>query len=435
MRREKISEAISEMDSRHIEEAVNFRIERKSRKLWLRWAVPAACTALILMVAPFAVQWIREINIPVYNEAIFTAEDIDSLFSEMLNDGTNSYQKVSVSSADELYIASAPDEEYVKIYEYDSSGKVLNQNEFSDYLNDILSKLSDALDEKMPEFEIEDNSSYRYMPSLDTRRVTMGEYGFTAYQSKVANRISVYSDGPSKQVMIHGQTIQVDQTETDEEIIESLATVKKDLFRIFGVNFKDVKVVRTYRDSKYGVQWLNVYFYNADDHEINEYCFDAGFYRSGAPVSDYLLLSFDNTLNYADDVVSDKILTNVSVVYYKYRVKTAERYTATAKVRMLSLGEAEELLSQGYVFGGHSCPLCMAEQTPVDFSDYDFVGFTYIFGRDDEGNTSGIGIPFYVFYKWIGTGNYDEIYAKTYVPAVEVSGLKEYFESQQEKHK
>jgi len=45
------------------------------------------------------------------------------------------------------------------------------------------------------------------------------------------------------------------------------------------------------------------------------------------------------------------------------------------------------------------------------------------------------GIPFYAFYKQIGTAeNGNLIYAKTYVPAIKVRGYEEYFESQIQNH-
>ena len=46
-----------------------------------------------------------------------------------------------------------------------------------------------------------------------------------------------------------------------------------------------------------------------------------------------------------------------------------------------------------------------------------------------------MGVPFYTFYKQIGTspgGN--PIYAKTYVPAIEVTGMEEYFQKAMEFH-
>ena len=45
-------------------------------------------------------------------------------------------------------------------------------------------------------------------------------------------------------------------------------------------------------------------------------------------------------------------------------------------------------------------------------------------------------IPFYAFYKAIGTSdNGNTIYAKTYVPAIEVSDMDAYFQEQQQYHK
>ena len=54
---------------------------------------------------------------------------------------------------------------------------------------------------------------------------------------------------------------------------------------------------------------------------------------------------------------------------------------------------------------------------------------------DYETEKNTIGIPFYAFYKEIGTSkNGNTIYAKTYVPAIEISGLEEYFERQKDNH-
>jgi hypothetical protein len=77
----------------------------------------------------------------------------------------------------------------------------------------------------------------------------------------------------------------------------------------------------------------------------------------------------------------------------------------------------------------------MAAQPAVDFSDYNFVEMKYVSGTDQRGNAKAI-VPFYIFYKKIGLSEKgNEIYAKTYVPAIEVSGYEEYFELQQKSHK
>ena len=77
----------------------------------------------------------------------------------------------------------------------------------------------------------------------------------------------------------------------------------------------------------------------------------------------------------------------------------------------------------------------MAEQDAVDFSDYDFVDIVYIQSRNPNQASKDI-IPFYAFYKKIGIAeNGNEIYAKTYVPAIRVSGYEEYFKSQEAEHR
>ena len=77
----------------------------------------------------------------------------------------------------------------------------------------------------------------------------------------------------------------------------------------------------------------------------------------------------------------------------------------------------------------------MMAQGKVDFEGYDFVDIEYVFGYEYETGNPTVGIPFYAFYKNIGTSeNGNTIYAKTYVPAVQVSGYDEYFESQKDNH-
>ena len=99
--------------------------------------------------------------------------------------------------------------------------------------------------------------------------------------------------------------------------------------------------------------------------------------------------------------------------------------------------EAERLLYNGYVFGGHSCKQCMENQDKVNFQGYDFVGFEYLPGLkyEDLHYTPTSVFPFYTFYKKLYTAeNGNDVYAKTYVCAVQLSGYEEYFESQVAEH-
>ena len=141
-------------------------------------------------------------------------------------------------------------------------------------------------------------------------------------------------------------------------------------------------------------------------------------------------------MNYSGDIVSDGVLTVADIRYSNNRNNVSEAFQRIANTEMISIEDAEALLYNGYVFGGHFCPLCMAEQEKISFDGYDFVGLEYVFGIDGETYNPTLCIPFYAFYKKIGTSkNGNLIYAKTYVAAIAVSGYKEYFEGQRDEHK
>lgn len=58
MKREKISEAMGNISSRHIKEAAEFKVEEKSHKTktsWVKWASLAACLCLVVMVGVFTI--------------------------------------------------------------------------------------------------------------------------------------------------------------------------------------------------------------------------------------------------------------------------------------------------------------------------------------------------------------------------------------------
>ena len=77
----------------------------------------------------------------------------------------------------------------------------------------------------------------------------------------------------------------------------------------------------------------------------------------------------------------------------------------------------------------------------ASFENYDYVELTYLHynGSGDPPEyvpEADLYIPFYAFYKQIGTGkNGNLIYAKTYVPAIALQDMDEYFAQQQEKHR
>lgn len=404
------------------------KTNKKSRKkTWYRVGALAACFALIIG-AVILVPLLR--RAPVWEDAHYTAADIASLFDAIKYDGvsTNAYTKIYVPDTQYLYLDPLPEDDYFSIYQYKNPKKALNKEEFKAFLDGILPKLASAVDAEIPSYEIEENDTYEKRLEIYEY---MGPYTYTimADQNERYSWFHVSTRYDGRKIVLSGEPMQVDQRLSDDEIIDSLQPIKSILFELFGVSFPDVKILRSFGShSKHGAEWIEIYFYDENAHPLNR--------TMERPVTDYIAIYFDNMKNYDDDIVSDSVLTAASINYYQYRVDIASAYSLIANAKKLPLEDAETLLYNGYVFGGHSCPLCMAAQDKVDFEGYDFVGLEYVFGYDSEEDQPTTGIPFYAFYKNIGNAyNGNAVYAKTYVPAIEVKGLDAYFQSQTKNHR
>lgn len=411
-------------------------MKRIRRRLAMKWTSVAAgfCAAFLLawhVVIPY-IRYLTLPDVPTYDDALYSAGEIASLFGVYDNSGvgTTSYTKVYAPSAEYLGISEIPTDEYIAIYELKEVTTGLNETEFTAFADECLTSVSAAVNISKPAYEVkrEEATSYseaRLRAAFGNAQET--DYRFSVGQEELGNYFTFRSASSLGKIALNGVPVEVDQTQSDDEIMASLGEVRAQLFSVFDVAFEDVKIVREYNEySEYGVGHLSIYFYNAADHPLNEYM--------RLPLSDYICLDFDNFENYSGDVVSKTVLSNVSIKYRQYR--TDDVYTVSKRVRMISLEEAERLLYKGYVFGGHSCPICMSQQSEVDFEGYDLVGLTYVFGYDSNTGSENEGIPFYTFYKKIGTSrNGNQTYAMTYVPAVEVSGYEAYFESQRESHR
>lgn len=437
MKADKLIEAFEFLDEKYIDEAdpekaKPFRALRKS--LTLRRLTLAACLCLATVILlGVMLPMLRRNTVtepPIYENAQFTADDIAAFF-DAKNDSisTSSYTKVYVPSADYLDICPIPTEEYIAVYRNFMTEKPLSEDELREFTDDVLSRFAAEVKTSMPEYSIEkemwSEDEYLRTDLLDSGN--MDGYYFSSMQTSDRNSISLSARGDDASLCLGGVYIEVDQRITDEEIAASIGKVKDKVLSVFGVSYPDTKIVREYDGySDKGCVWLTVYFYDESAHPINS--------LSEAPVSDYVSISFDNRKNHAGDIVSDGVLDQVNLSYTRFRADADVILKAEKRVRMLTPAEAEELLYRGYVFGGHSCSLCMAAQDKVDFKGYDFVDLTYVFDYDPYGGDV-TGVPFYRFYKEIGESkNGNIIYAMTYVPAVEVEGYLEYFESQKNKH-
>ena len=410
----------------------NLKKERKPNKNeWLRFGAIAACFVLILGAVIVVLQKTNLPDVPTWDTARYSAKDIAKLFGATKYDGvaTNAYKKIYVPDSKYLYLGNMTEDEYLKLYQHTQIDKELNETELRDFIDAILPKLAESLDAPIPQYSIKEHN-YSTGDNTLSVSVDIGSYYLSVSQYPQTSSLIFRKLKENRQIVLDGEIIQIDQRLSDEEILDSILSIKNKLFGIFGVSFSDAKVVRSFGSyTKHGAERVDIYFYNESAHELNS--------SQPRPVTDYIYISFDNFSNYSGDIVSDSILTVSSVYYFKNRSDIGDtQYDVVANAKRISISEAEALLYNGYVFGGHSCPLCMLAQDKIDFEGYDFVDIEYVFEYGNKNGTPSLGIPFYAFYKNIGTSeNGNTIYAKTYVPAIEVSGYKEYFESQKDNHR
>ena len=435
MKEHEFLDGVSHIESDIVESfvAMDNRLQRrahrsKSQRAWMRVGAVAACLAVIVgaIIAVPVLRVITRPAVPTWDNPPYTAEEISKLFPMTLEGAaTNAYTKVYVPDAKYLYIDEIPDDDYMNIYGYREIENELNQEEFKAFIDGILPPLADSLQVNTPHYSIETDYDGDLAIHTDT-----GTYNIYAFQTTDKYGVSLRLRGDWK-IKLDGETVQIDQRQSDEEILESIASIRDKLYSIFNVSFPDVKIVRQYDSySEYGVGDIEIYFFDEAAHPLNVTAFRT------RPVSDYLCINFDNHKNFAGDIVSDGVLTVADVWYHQTRNDVTDEYSVIAEARRISLKEAEALLYNGYMFGGHSCPLCMAAQDKVSFDGYDFVDMEYVFGGDTKTGNPLMALPFYAFYKKIGTSeNGNSIYAKTYVAAIEVGGYEEYFNSQKDEHK
>ena len=445
MTNKNIYKSLGSLDPELIMKAAPDNKVQKKSNIMVRWIAVAACIALIIgaVIAlpmltrnpsdkPMEVTTTPKDNgnsDPPIVQLSYTAKDIANFFDgQRAAEGTNAYTKVYVSESKYLLIDELPSDGHLGIYGH-GSGMELSEAEFQKFINKNLVPLASSAGISIPEYEIKkrdrSGNSYLSVYISDPEH----KYYVIAEQNQTQSEISI--DMPNKfgnHINLDGEDIQIDQRNSDEEIISSIESTKNKLFEIFGRSFTDIKVVRSFNSySDHGATYVGIIFYDKDAHPLN--------LTQRMPVSDYIYVSFDNFANTSDEIESDDILFATSIRYYESRVDVSKEYPPIdGYTKTISLEEAEKLLYLGYVFGGHTCPLCMENQEKVSFEDYDFVDIEYVFEYSED-ESATIGIPFYAFYKKIGNSeNSNEIYAKTYVAAIEVSGYEEYFESQKNLH-
>ena len=424
---------------------------RPRRPLVIRWsAVACACLAVIIGLTailrgpktpiepwiPTGEPW-RPVLGSNISEMSLSATQIHKLFG--VNDGgSNQYITVYAPSIEYLGILPIPTAEFLPIYQnqyLDASKQALKS-----FIRKYLGKGKELSGVKSSHYEIDESKHSWNKYATEYKAGVKDESGYNELDFIASNNLLYMTyfpqdleTGQRKRIQIGGEYVSILNTDTDEQILEKLLANFAYWNSFFGKNYSQVKIVRSY--SHDGLGSLYIYLYD-EEHSAFPKNFDEHFMHPPMS-SEYLCMTFrvsmGNNGAYAWGTAKDEAFL-VEVSPFETIRDWQNYYSIDGKARMLSLDEAEELLAKGYVFGGHSCKLCMAEQKKVDFTKYDAVSFEYVHGEN------GMVVPFYTFYKHLGASEYDESgiiqeYAKTYVPAVEIEGLEEYFDMQTEKHK
>lgn len=412
---QKIYDGITDINDGFIEEALSLK---PKRKIWLKWGAVAACIALLAAAVyriPVVQCWLG--IFPSYENAMFSASEIADLFEKTYGVPTNAYKKVYVPDASYLGINTIPHQKKLNIYQYFEDKDPIDEDELKIYAENLLPLLCKSLNISVPEYEITkqkyglflEPEYYSLSANSEKYRIHMIQYSTSFYRAWLRG----------EQIMLDGESVQVDAVQSDEEILLSLENVKQKLCNIFNVNFDAAKVFR--RCDAYGNIRLGVAFYRGLDETLSEY----GYF------SNAIFLDFNS---YGNTVKTKELL--MKSVEYRWS-QSSDKFERIAEADMISLLEAEWMLKNGYVFGNPVCPRCMVLQEKLDISDYDYVGFEYICPRFLPKNVEKTVycVPFYTFYKYIGDAeNGNQIYAKTYVCAIGVSGIKEYFQSLEKAH-
>ncbi|MBR5500809.1 MAG: hypothetical protein IKV74_04705 [Clostridia bacterium] len=414
-------EALTFVDDRYVEEA-NPQEAQPMRKLrravFVRRGAWVACLLLVVLsvsiLLPRNVQTppVQPPAVPQFQNPLYSAEEIASMFATY-EGGTSSYQKVCAPHKQYLYLNPVPEESSTFIYkrEQNAQGRPLDEGEFTSTIDTFLQNYAQMTNSQIPAYTVKESEDIDDNTKLNVS-ISNGATHLFFHQSKSRQSVSLYPYAP---LFLNGVRIEIDSTQSDEEILAFLAPIREQLFALFNVSFDTMEISSRYYDSWNGeLSSLGILFYNKETGETPIY------------FKDRIQLTFNYTKNSGRGPLQ--------LHYDAYRTPLEDR-VERQRVTQISLEDAERLLYNGYVFGGHTCPICMAAQDKVDFTNYDFVSYEYVTIRAFSDARPASDIPFYTFYKKIDTlPNGCNVYAKTYVPAIEVSGYEEYFEKQQEKH-
>lgn len=348
-----------------------------------------------------------------------TIKTSDLCFTSIATNGsTTTYKKMYTPDIKYLYINPIPTDKYATIY----SGyyeKDIDKSEAQSLSDKYFPKIDAALGLPSCKYDIDidtsDISSIKIsIHSQDFHNTEF--YGIDFSVTNMQNRNIVHFSNFEKPLSINGETFSININQDDNSIINSLDAFKQKLFKLFNISFDSTKIIRHFGNDYCS---YTVYLYDSNGHILNN---NFGL----EPYTDFISISFSDYNN----MTPDTYYVN-GVWYWSFRTENKSHSKPIAKKEILPLEKAKEYLQKGYVLAMGGCSLCQAEQDPIDFTDYDYVSFEYKGGF----NINKLAIPYYTFYKNIGTSeNGNMTFACTYVPAVEVEGYEEYFINKHNNH-
>lgn len=421
MSNDRFRKAMGHVDDQLLDryEAYAEKLPRRKLLRWIPLAAVAACLVLVIQgILPFFS------GIPFRNDPMFTAEELMEMYRDRGFGGeTTLYDTYLAPRFDQLYTAPVPSNPYIPVYEYHQTKEQISKEEVFADAEKFQPALANALGYDIDTYvvrqdEYDDYVKFSFCNYIDG-------YSILTHNNNTFIRTSLYmaDRSSSPAVSLNGIPVQIDRTQTDRQIIASLAKVRRQLFKIFEIHFPDTKVVRDYY-SDYST--IDVFFYDADATPLNDYF--------SWPCGEYIRISFTSHFAYGDPE-ADNILDCTDITYHHELQDENKTYIPIAYAKRISLEEAEIMLRNGQIFTAHICKECASYNEVVEFSDYDYVAMIY--KKTPTGHEGKIlYIPFYAFYKKIDTTeNGLHIYAEVLVPAIQISGLEDYYLSQEEFHK
>jgi len=364
------------------------------------------------------------------------ASDIGEMFEqterdEMLNALTNHYVKISYPILFDPFqsgILPRKFPDYLPVYQKQDIS--CDQKAFEDFMNLYYEKGREFMGltpaELMPMIETYGLQDKKLMAG---GAVGTGDHRESMYIFERENGLELQITDYSR-LRINGEMISLSAEDLDDVIKSELNAFRTKLNEHFGTDFRDIWISRTSGSDQKPLQKVTILLYDKSASTLqNDY------FETPMP-EEYYKLSFN--VNQGAGAIADwedeseeaaGRLYLTQIIYHR-AIQSYDQYLQVqGKAKLLTVEEAEEMLSKGYVFGFHSCPLCMASQPEVDFSEYDAVTLSYISGKN------GLTVPFYHFYKKLEQDSQKlNSYAVTHVCAVALDGLEEYFEEQKLNH-